>query len=120
MTTAGELSRRVTFQVRGADANGDLLGDWSTVVTRDAKIVPLKGGEGVQSQRLEGAQPVVIIVRRETLTKTIDNSYRAFDAREPAPPAEGCIVWGITSAIWNEAEDMMEFLAVQRRHGSDA
>jgi head-tail adaptor len=116
VTKIGELTRRVTFQRRGLDENDEPSPNepWVDVVSRAAKIVPMKGGEGVQSQRLEGSQPVVIIVRREALTRNIDNSYRAVDARDTDT------VWGVTSAIWNEREDMMEFLAVQRRNGSDA
>jgi hypothetical protein len=74
----------------------------------------VRGAEQVVSQRLQGEQPVVIYVRREALTKDIDNSFRALDARNPST------VWAISSAIWNEAEDLMEFLAVERRNGSDA
>ena len=108
------MTRRVAFQTRGLDVNDDPLGDWVTQVTRDARIQPLKGGEGVQAQRLEGAQPVIITVRRDSVTRTIDNAWRAVDARDATQ------VWGVTSAIWNEAEDMIEVMALQRRGGSDA
>lgn len=114
MTTAGELTRRVTFQSRAPDENGDLLGDWVDVVSRWARITPNIGGEGVIDQRIEGNQPVVIYVRRDLETKVIDNSYRAVDALDPAT------VWNVASVIRNEREDMMEILAVQKRAGSDA
>ena len=52
---------------------------------------------------------MVIVVRRDTTTKAIDNSYRAVDARDTT------IQWDITSAIWNEGDGAMEFLAIQRR-----
>jgi head-tail adaptor len=114
MTTAGELTRRVTFQARGLDDNGDPLGDWADLATRFAKITPNIGGEGVIDKRLEGSQPVVIHVRRDAVTKAIDNSDRAFDALDPAT------IWNIASVIWNQREDMIEILAVQHRGGSDA
>lgn len=114
MTAAGLFIRRVTLQRRGLDANGDRLGDWADVVTRDARIVQLKGGEGVQRARLEGDQPVVIYVRRDSLTQQADNAWRALDARDPAT------VWGVTSTIWNRDTGEIEILAVQRRNGSDA
>jgi head-tail adaptor len=114
MTTPGEMTRRVTFQAHGPDANGDPLGAWADVVTRWAKITPNIGGEGVMDQRIEGTQPVVIYVRRDAETKAIDNSYRAVDAFDTAT------IWNVSSVIRNEREDMMEVLAVQRRNGSDA
>lgn len=111
---AGQLNRRVTLQQRGLDANGDRLGDWVDVVTRDARIVSLTGGETVKTQRLEGDQPVVIYVRRDSLTKQADNAWRAVDARDAST------TWGVTSSIWNRETDEVELLAVQRRNGSDA
>jgi head-tail adaptor len=113
VTRIGEMRRSVTFQQKALDADDRRTGDWADVVTRDAKIVPLRGGEAVAQQRLQGAQPVIIIVRRDDLTAAIDNSFRALDARNTA------LIWGVTSVIWNEAEDMIEVQAVQRPGGSD-
>jgi len=110
---AGDLSRRVRFDRRTLDINGDRLGDWAASVTRDAKVFALKGSEAVQAQRLEGQQPVIITVRRDSVTKTIDNTFRGVDARDTT------ITWDITSAIWNEADDSIELLAVQRLGGED-
>lgn len=129
MKPPAELKDRVTFQRKAVNGDGDRLGAWTDVVTRPAEVRPLKGGEGVQAQRLEGSQPVLIIVRRERLTRDIDNSYRAVDAHEVArrvregQAADQALAaatkWGVTSAIFNRADDTMEFLAVQRRGGSD-
>lgn len=113
MTDAGELTRKVKFQQRAADANGDRIGAWTDIVTRQAKIVPKVGGESVNAERMEGNQPVVIYVRRDSLTKAVDGSYRAIDARDTS------IRWGVASVIWNEAEDMIEVLAIQRKGGQD-
>ena len=125
MTTVGQLTRRVTFQQRAANADGDRLGAWADIVSRAARVAPLRTGaagaaETVINMRLEGNQPVLITVRRDATTKLIDNTYRAYDARGPAPTDPAATVWNVTAGIWNEAEDMMEFLAVERRGGSDA
>jgi hypothetical protein len=114
MTTPGELTRPVIFQKRGPDANGDPLGDWTTVVSRMAKIAPSIGGEGVVAQRLEGSQPAVIYIRRDLETKLIDSSYRVLDALDETA------IWEVASVIRNEREDMMEVLAIQKINGSDA
>lgn len=113
MTRPGEMTRQVTFQTRAVDANGDKVGLWTDIVTRRAKITPKVGGEAVQAQRLEGAQPVVIFVHREPLTAGVTSADRAFDAQDPT------IRWGVVSVIWNEAENRMEFLAIQRPGGQD-
>ncbi len=108
MTEAGQLNRRVTFQQQALDANNDRLGAWTDVVTRDARVQSLKGTEAVQGQRLAGVQPVVIYVRRDTLTKAVDNSYRAVDARDST------IVWDITSKVVSEDLCWVEILATER------
>lgn len=113
MTEPGEFTRKVTFQQQAADGDGMRFGAFADVVTRQAKIVPKIGGETVNDQRLQGNQPVVIYVRKDSLTAAIDNSYRAVDARHTST------VWNVASVIWNEAEDMIEVLAVQRPGGSD-
>jgi hypothetical protein len=109
VTRTGQLDRSVTFSQPGLDANGERLGDLAEVCTRDARVQPLKGGEAVQAQRLAGQQPVIITVRCDSLTRTIDNSFEASDAREAA------IAWDIQSTILTEDRVWVEILAVQRR-----
>lgn len=109
MTSAGQLARRVTFKRRALDANGDRLGDYTDIVTRDARVQSLKGGEGVQQQRMEGQQPVIITVRRDIATKAIDNSYESEDARDAT------LGWDIQSVIVTEDLMWVEILALQRR-----
>ncbi len=125
MIAAGLFDRSVTFQRREADANGDPLGAWADILTRSAMITPLKlasvkMAETVVDMRLQGNQPVLITVRRDSVTRGIDNGDRAFDARTTAPHDAPETVWNIASAIWNQVDDVMEFLAVQHRGGSDA
>lgn len=76
---AGELIHRVTLQHRASDANGDPLGDWETVFQRRVKLVNLRGGEGVMQQRIQGNQPVLLVVRACSETRSVDNSFRAIN-----------------------------------------
>lgn len=109
MTASVQLRRKVTFRQRGLDANGVRLGALADVVTRAARVQALKGGEAVQQQRLEGQQPVIITIRADSLTRTIDNSFEAVDARDPT------IAWDIQSVIDTEDRAWREILAVQRK-----
>jgi head-tail adaptor len=110
MPDPGQLDRRVTFQVQGGD--GDSPGAFYDVVTRDARVQPLRGGETYQGQRMAGQQPVKIWVRRDATTKRIDNAYRAFDARDAT------IVWDIQSSQVDEDLQWVEIWALER-HGHD-
>jgi len=116
MTEAGDLNRRVTFRRPTTDADGEAAG-WSDVVTRDARIQALKGGENVQASRMAGRQPVIIIVRRDTLTKGIDNAWQAVDARELADSPDSATKWDITSRIVTEDLRWVEVQAVQLKGG---
>lgn len=82
MPGAGALTERMTFQRRAENANGHRLGDWETQFSRPAAITYLRGGEQALEQRLQGVQPVVLTVRKESLTEAIDNSWRVIDARD--------------------------------------
>lgn len=108
MTEIGQLNRRVVFYQRAEDANGDRLGALTEIVRRDARVQALKGSEAVQQQRLQGEQPVIITVRRDSTTKTIDNTFEAEDARDTT------INWDIKSATITEDLQWVEILAIQR------
>lgn len=82
MPGAGDLRERLRFQRRGVDANGDRLGAWEGVFTCWAQLVWLRGGESVQQQRLEGRQPVAIVIRESSDSRAVDSSWRAVDARD--------------------------------------
>lgn len=83
---ARNLKDRVLLQQRGLDDNGDPLGEWVTVPSSTsegawaAQITRLRGGETVMAQRLQGVQPVVIGLRASTVTRSVDNAWRAIDA----------------------------------------
>jgi head-tail adaptor len=74
---AGDLDARVRFDARGADANGDPLGDFVPGFTVGAKVDYLRGSESAVSNRLQGLQPVTITVRDSTQSRTITNAFRA-------------------------------------------
>ncbi|MFH3481635.1 phage head closure protein [Xanthobacter variabilis] len=86
MTTAGDLDRRITFQARellpGGDGAGNFETDWVSKLTVWAQVVPRFGGETVIASRLEGVQPVTIIIRYSPAARQITAAWRAADARE--------------------------------------
>lgn len=112
MTEAQQLNRRVEFRRRALEG-ASRTGPWETYVTRDARVQPRFGGEAVQASRMAGKQPVTIYVRRDSLTKALDNAFAARDARETT------VVWDIASVIVTEDLMWVEILAVQRLAGDD-
>lgn len=113
---AGELNRRVRFERRGVDANGDRRGPWALEFMVWAKVAYLRGGESVLGQRLEGVQPAIITVRASRQAAAIDNSWRAIAAGQLGAPDE---VFAVTSPGTPTPErDGFEILA--QRGGSDA
>lgn len=85
--TSGDLRFRVRFDRQVAVENqfGGTVSEWQEQFTRFADIRPMRGGEGVQDQRLVGTQPVLIVVRRDSLTRAIDNSWRAVEMLNNVP-----------------------------------
>lgn len=84
---AADLRFRVRFdrKVEQSDPGGGTVSDWSTLGTgsfvRWSDIRPMRGGEGIQAQRLTGTQPVLIITRADSNTKAIDADWRAVEMR---------------------------------------
>lgn len=87
--SAGDLRFRVRFdkQTETEDPYGGVVSSWTEQFTRWAKIKPMMGGEGVQAERLQGTQPVLLIVRRDSSTKLIDSSWRAVQMLNGSPVA---------------------------------
>lgn len=77
MARAGDLDARVRFDSRAADANGDPLGAWTERFTVWAKVDYQRGSETAVSNRLEGRQPVTIMVRDSASARTITTGFRA-------------------------------------------
>lgn len=96
MTVAGELKERLRFESPTPfdDGAGNTTYGWTKEFTLWAKVQPLRGGEQVLADRLQGTQPVVIIVRRQWESLQILPDWRAVDDRSGAvyqiksPPAD--------------------------------
>ncbi len=100
--TAGKLDRRVAFDAPTSAPNGQggSIAGWQERATVWANFRFLRGGEVVQSARLEGRQPVVVTIRSSTIAKMITPEWRMRDLRTgtiyairtcPPPGLEGFI-----------------------------
>lgn len=113
--TAGNLRSRLNFQQRSISDDGfgnQVTGDFATVFTDAAEIIPRMGSEPVLASRLQGVQPVTIRVRSHTATRALDASWRAVDARSGA-------VYSIVSPPVNMSQknDYIEMLATVGANG---
>lgn len=81
--SAGRLIERVSFQRRDDldDGAGNTVGAWTPVFERSAQFVMRPGSEEFTAARLEGRQPVTIIVRFDSQTSAVDGSWRIVDVR---------------------------------------
>lgn len=82
--TAGNLRSKLHFQKRGQSDDGfgnAVTGEFETVFTDAAEIIPRMGTETVMASRLQGVQPFTIRVRSSTQTRELDATWRALDAR---------------------------------------
>jgi SPP1 family predicted phage head-tail adaptor len=85
--TANNLRFRVRLEKKVSVASdyGGATSEWVEQAERAADIRPMKGGEGVQAQRLVGTQPVLIIVRFDVITKQIAADWRAVELMNGTP-----------------------------------
>jgi hypothetical protein len=83
MPAAGTYRDRVLFQQRSLDGYGQPAGPWPEGGGASFRVdlLPLRATETVMAQRLQGKQPVIIKARRCRLTVSIDNTWRAVNAR---------------------------------------
>lgn len=83
---AEKLQHRLTFQRRSSatDDFGNTSSDFSDQFTERVEIMPARGFEAVTQARLAGQQPVVLRLRLNSRTATIQADWRAVDARNPA------------------------------------
>ena len=97
MPSSGDLIERISFQKPGGVDDGygnEVPGDFAEQFQRCAGFIMKPGSESVLAARLQGQQPVTIIVRFDSQTRTIGTDWRAVDVRT-----------GIAYAI-KAAEDM--------------
>ncbi len=82
MPSASELRERVSFESQTSveSDGGTVAGNWAEQFTRRAKVRYLKGSEPVIAQRLVGVSPVVVTVRSDHMTRTVDSSWRLRDS----------------------------------------
>lgn len=83
---AGRLRERVTFSARtelsgDGDGYGNFETGWVDQFTVAADIVAKLGREDVQAQRLQGHQPIAIVVRASSETRQVTTDWRVTDAR---------------------------------------
>ena len=83
---AGQLFEKVAFDQRadGDDGSGNVQGGFVEQFQRRAGFTFLRGGESVVASRLEGRQPIVVRVRRDSDTLKILPDWRMRDTRSGA------------------------------------
>lgn len=93
----GQLRERVRFEARSAetdDYDNPITGEFAARFERPALYLMRPGSEAVLAARLTGRQPVSIVVRLDSQTRTITDEWRAVDVRDGtvwsiiAPPAD--------------------------------
>lgn len=84
--SSGALRVKLHFQMRPLVDDGrgnEQAGDFATVFSDYAELIPLRGGEPVQAARLTGVQPYIVRLRSHTASREVTPSWRALDARNP-------------------------------------
>lgn len=84
---AGELRASVRFERRGPQANvGGVVvdGAWAVLIDRrSARLLPVRGGEQVQADRLSGVAAFELVVRSDSATRGVTTADRVVDRRDP-------------------------------------
>ncbi|WP_421406831.1 phage head completion protein [Agrobacterium tumefaciens] len=83
LPSAGSLHERIAFEARAPedDQHGNVEGDFVEQFQRRAGFTFLRGGEAVIAARLEGRQPVVVLVRSDSETRLVDTDWQMRDVR---------------------------------------
>lgn len=82
---AGDLRHRVYFERRaeGSDDYGNPVEDWAPLgIVRSASLLPTRGSETVQSDRLSGRVQWDCWVRSDSGTRSLQTGDRMIDARD--------------------------------------
>lgn len=107
MVSSMILRERIAFEQRAdvSDDYGNVKGEWLERFTLWARVMPLKGGESVVAERMQGSQPVVIRVRHSIQSARVDGGWRARDTRTGR-------TYNITSAAnMDERREFIDMLA---------
>lgn len=84
MPQAGDLRERVRFGKRGGAPDGygnTVPGAFEAQFERSAQFIMKPGSEAVLAARLQGQQPVTVIVRFDSQTRQITPAWQMVDAR---------------------------------------
>lgn len=106
MSRAADLRDLVVFEARREDANGDPLGPFEPQFTTWSKLIWLRGSESAVQHRLEGRQPVAIVVRSTHATRRITSAWRAVLTHSPEQE------FNITSVSPAKERGFIDILAV--------
>lgn len=108
---AGKLREKLLFQRRALvddEMGNEQAGDWETVFTASARLIPLKGSEPVMASRLSGVQPFILQIRSCSAARDVNPAWRAVDARNLSR------VFNIKSAAnFDEKNAYVDMMAVQ-------
>ena len=124
MTSAGALYEKVAFDRRSDQTNdyGQPLSGFSEAFTRRAAFKQLRGSETALGARIEGRQPIEIVVRRDSDTEQIATNWRVRDLRRGEWANSGETDWdgmiySITAVQWSNDRRWIQVTAVT---GGDA
>lgn len=86
MSRAGRMDQMVAFDAPTQVHNGQggRINGWTQLCVVAANIRYLRGSEPVIAARLSGKQPVVVTVRKSSLTAQITTAFRMRDTRTGA------------------------------------
>ncbi|MFZ0267767.1 phage head completion protein [Caulobacter sp.] len=114
--SAGELRQRVRFEARAqtaGDGYGNTEGDWEVIVSdRRVRLLPVRGGEAVQADRLAGLSAWTLDVPADTLVRTVAPQMRVVDCRDPTR------TWDVKSVLDLEGRDRWRTMTLEMG-GSD-
>lgn len=83
--SSGDFRERVRLEARKKVSDGfgnEIAGDWEEQFVRSALYIMKPGSESVLAARLQGTQPVTMILRYDDQTRTIGTDWRAVDTRD--------------------------------------
>lgn len=84
-----DLDKIVSFQRRAGTDDGrgnKVSGDFAEVFREWARILPMKGGEGVVEARLSARQPAILAIRATVAAAAINTGWVA---------KHGVVIWNI-------------------------